>query len=183
WEPVFGRALSNGVFGENLTTEGHDLNGALIGERWRIGADLVLEISCPRIPCATFQGWLDRKGWIKEFTTAAIPGPYLRVITPGQVRAGDPVEIVHRPDHDVTVALAFRAFTREPDLLPRLLVADALPAEDMAIVRKRTGGSGASRPRPAAKAENVGATTRQRHNRGSVQKSLPTTRGSPSSVR
>lgn len=106
---------------------GLDVNGALIGERWRIGPQVVLEVSCPRIPCATFQGWLEREGWIKRFTQAALPGAYLRVIEPGEIRAGDPVEIVHRPDHDVSVALVFRAMTLEPELLPRLLVADALP--------------------------------------------------------
>src|SRR3984885_1969391 len=46
WETELGRTLPNGVFGENLTTEGIDLNAALIGERWRIGADVVLEGSC-----------------------------------------------------------------------------------------------------------------------------------------
>jgi MOSC domain-containing protein YiiM len=129
WEAEFGRPLANGVFGENLTTAGIDVNNALIGERWRIGPDVVLEVSCARIPCATFQGWLQRAGWISRFTRAVLPGAYLRVIKPGDVRAADAVEVVHRPDHDVTVALVFRAMTREPDLLPRLLVADALPQE------------------------------------------------------
>ncbi|MEU3169313.1 MOSC domain-containing protein [Streptosporangium sp. NPDC006930] len=138
WESELGRSLSNGVFGENLTTQGLDVNGALIGERWRIGPDVVLEVSCPRIPCATFQGWLEREGWIKRFTQAVRPGAYLRVIEPGEIRVDDPVEVVHRPDHDVTVALAFRAMTLEPKLLPRLLVADALPEKDMEMVRRRT---------------------------------------------
>jgi len=138
WESELGRSLSNGVFGENLTTQGLDVNGALIGERWRIGPDVVLEVSCPRIPCATFQGWLEREGWIKRFTQAVRPGAYLRVIEPGEIRVDDPVEVVHRPDHDVTVALAFRAMTLEPKLLPRLLVADALPEKDKEMVRRRT---------------------------------------------
>ncbi|QLH22345.1 MOSC domain-containing protein [Streptomyces sp. Rer75] len=138
WEAELNRPLANGVFGENLTTTGLDVNAALIGERWRIGSDVVLEVSCPRIPCATFQGWLERDGWIKRFTEAALPGAYLRVIAPGALRTGDPVEIVHRPDHDVTIALAFRALTREAALLPRLLAADALPAEITALVHKRT---------------------------------------------
>jgi len=56
WATQLGRPLSNGMFGENLTTEGADPNGALIGERWRIGADLILEVSSPRIPCGTFPG-------------------------------------------------------------------------------------------------------------------------------
>ncbi|MBV1938569.1 MOSC domain-containing protein [Streptomyces sp. BV286] len=138
WEAELGRPLANGVFGENLTTAGLDVNGALIGERWRIGPEVVLEISCSRIPCATFEGWLERDGWMRRFMQAARPGAYLRVIEPGDIKADDPVEIVHRPDHDVTVALVFRAMTREPELLPRLLIADALPEEDKNLVRRRT---------------------------------------------
>jgi MOSC domain-containing protein YiiM len=137
WEPELGRPLPNGVFGENLTTSGLDVNGALIGERWRIGSEVVLEVSCARIPCATFQGWLERDGWIKRFTQAARPGAYLRVIEPGDICADDPIEIVHRPDHDVTVAVVFRAMTIEPDLLPRLLLADALPEEGKELARRR----------------------------------------------
>ncbi|MET9179114.1 MOSC domain-containing protein [Kitasatospora aureofaciens] len=141
WEAELGRVLSNGAFGENLTTVGLDVNGARIGERWRIGPDAVLEVSCARIPCSTFQGWLEREGWVTRFTEAAVPGAYLRVIAPGAIRAGDPVEIVHRPDHDVTVEVVFRALTLEPALLPLLLVADALPEPDRARVRRRTPNS------------------------------------------
>ncbi|MGA5224574.1 MOSC domain-containing protein [Streptomyces koyangensis] len=139
WEGVLGRPLAGGAFGENLTTRGLDVNGALIGERWRIGPDVVLEVAVPRVPCGTFQGWLERAGWIKEFTVAAEPGAYLRVVAEGEIRAGDPVEIVHRPDHQVTVALTFRALTREPELLPRLLPAHALPEEARETVLRRTG--------------------------------------------
>lgn len=138
WEAELGRPLANGSFGENLTTAGLDVNGALIGERWRIGPEVVLEVSCPRIPCATFQGWLGREGWVKRFTRAALPGAFLRVIEPGDIRAADLVEIVHRPSHDVTVALAFRAMTLEPELLSRLLAADALPEESKELARRRT---------------------------------------------
>jgi MOSC domain-containing protein YiiM len=137
WGAELGRTLENGVFGENLTTLDLDVNGALIGERWRIGGDVVLEVSCPRIPCGTFQGWLERDGWIRRFTEAALPGAYLRVIEPGDIRAADPVEIVHRPGHDVTIALTFRALTREPELLPRLLAADAMPLEIQELARRR----------------------------------------------
>jgi MOSC domain-containing protein YiiM len=141
WEAELGRPLANGNFGENLTTAGLDVNGALIGERWRIGPDAVLEVSCPRIPCATFQGWLERDGWVRRFTQAAVPGAYLRVIEPGDIRVGHPVEIVHRPRHDVTVALTFRAFTREPELLPRVLAAGALPEEDRRLARRRVAAA------------------------------------------
>jgi len=138
WEAELDRPLPNGVFGENLTTEGADLNAALIGERWRVGPDVILEVSCPRIPCGTFQGWLARAGWIKRFTQAARPGTYFRVISSGEIRAGDPVEVVHRPEHDVTIAVCFRALTLEPDLLPRLRDVDALPADLRKLAVRRT---------------------------------------------
>jgi MOSC domain-containing protein YiiM len=137
WQEELGTPLGNGAFGENLTTAGIDVSGALIGERWRIGRDLILEACCPRIPCGTFQGWLARAGWIRRFTAAARPGAYLRVTEPGQVQAGDEVVIEHRPGHDVTVALTFRALTTEPGLLPRLLAAGALPDDIKALAGKR----------------------------------------------
>jgi MOSC domain-containing protein YiiM len=139
WAAELGQPLPNGVFGENLTTEGIDVSGALIGERWRLGHEVILEVCCPRIPCGTFQGWLARAGWIRRFTEAVRPGAYLRVIEPGQIRGGDPVVTEHRPGHDVTVAVTFRALTTEPGLLPRLLAAAALPDEIKDLARKRTG--------------------------------------------
>jgi MOSC domain-containing protein YiiM len=138
WQAELDTPLRNGMFGENLTTAGVDVNGALIGERWRVGPEAVVEASCPRIPCYTFQGWMGRRGWIKRFTRAGLPGAYLRVIREGPIRADDPVEIVHRPGHEVTVALVFRALTLEPELLPLLLTADALPEEIRQLARRRT---------------------------------------------
>ncbi|WP_306321015.1 MULTISPECIES: MOSC domain-containing protein [unclassified Streptomyces] len=130
WGEELDRPLPSGAFGENLTTEGVDVTGARIGERWRIGADLLLEVTSGRIPCRTFQGHLGERGWVKRFTQEGAPGAYLRVIEPGEIRAGDPVEVVFRPDHEVTVALQFRAVTTERGLLPGLLVAgDALHPE------------------------------------------------------
>ena len=59
------------------------------------------------------------------------------MIEPGEIQAGDEIEIVHRPDHDVTVALTFQALTVEPELLPRLLAADALPRDIKELARRR----------------------------------------------
>ncbi|WP_190033192.1 MOSC domain-containing protein [Streptomyces fructofermentans] len=130
WERELGRPLAAGTFGENLTTEGVDVSGARIGERWRVGSELVLEVTSGRIPCLTFQGHMGEKGWVRRFTRKGAPGAYLRVIEPGEIRPGDPIEIVHRPAHEVTVAFEFRAMTTERQLLPRVLAAgDALHPE------------------------------------------------------
>ncbi|MDQ0379935.1 MOSC domain-containing protein [Amycolatopsis thermophila] len=136
WASELDRDLPPGVFGENLTTTGLDLTGALIGERWRVGSSLVLEVTSPRIPCRTFAGWLGERGWVKTFTRRAVPGAYFRVLEPGPVQAGDAVQVLSRPGHDATIALAFRAFTTEPALLPRLAGVEALPEYDKRKVRR-----------------------------------------------
>ncbi len=137
WQRELERPLSNGSFGENLTTGGVDLAGALIGERWRVGPTAVLEVTGGRIPCRTFAGRLGAEDWLRRFTRAASPGAMLRVIEPGGIRAGDPVERVGRPDHDVTVARLFRAVTTERELLPGVLVAAPwMEREQLDIARK-----------------------------------------------
>jgi MOSC domain-containing protein YiiM len=138
WEIQLQRTLPNGMFGENLTTSGIDVTAARIGERWRVGTDgVVLEVSAPRTPCRTFAAFLHLSHWIKTFTQAGKPGAYLRVLSSGTVRAGDAITIDYRPDHDVTIGLVFRARMSEPELLPRLLVADALSAELKAFAQRR----------------------------------------------
>jgi MOSC domain-containing protein YiiM len=138
WAIGLQRKLVNGNFGENLTTSGVDLTAALVGERWRVGSDgLLLEVSAPRTPCRTFQAFLNVNHWMKTFIQAGKPGAYLRVITPGTVRAGDQIAVDFRPDHDVTVGLVFRARFTEPELLPKLLTAEALPAELKDYARRR----------------------------------------------
>ncbi|MEV0133558.1 MOSC domain-containing protein [Dactylosporangium sp. NPDC050688] len=137
WATELGRELSGGVFGENLTTSGLDVTGARIGERWRIGGEVLLEVASPRIPCRTFAAWLGEAGWMRRFTERAEPGAYLRVLRPGSIRAGDPIEVVHSPAHDVTIGVAFRALTAEPELLPLLLPVDELPERTKEKVRAR----------------------------------------------
>ncbi len=110
WEQRLGRALSNGFFGENLTTSGIDVNAALVGERWQLGDTVVVEVTYPRIPCSTFRGWVGEQGWLKIFTEVSRPGAYLRIVVPGEIRAGDVITVVHRPDHGETITQAYRTY-------------------------------------------------------------------------
>lgn len=133
WSAELGEEIRNGMFAENLTTEGIDVNAAEVGERWRIGS-AVLEVASIRTPCNDFKNWMglggyDNRAWVKRFAQVGRPGPYLRVLVEGEVGAGDEIEVVHRPGHGVTVSTMFRALMTEPALLPELFKVEGLVEE------------------------------------------------------
>jgi MOSC domain-containing protein YiiM len=120
WESREGRPFANGEFGENLTTEGIDVNAALVGERWAIGS-AVFEISEPRVPCWRLGVRMDDPKFIVRFTEALRPGAYMRIVTEGDVGAGDSIELVSKPDHDLSIRDVFRIYTRDRGEVSRLI--------------------------------------------------------------
>lgn len=143
WEHELGQEICNGLFAENLTTRGIDLNESEVGERWLIGS-VLLEISMVRIPCNDFKSWqrlngYDDRAWVRRFTEVGRPGPYLRVIQEGEMRAGDDLTVVHQPGHGVTVSTLFRAMTTDRALLPELAKIDGLAAEPRRKLAAFTG--------------------------------------------
>jgi MOSC domain-containing protein YiiM len=107
------RPIEPGLFGENLRVSGLDVTGAVVGERWRIGTKLVLEVTVPRIPCSTFARRMGIDGWVKRFAEEGRPGAYLRVVRSGDVAAGDTIEVVDRPEHGVTIGAMFAGLSSE----------------------------------------------------------------------
>ena len=130
WERELRRALGPGAFGENLTTEGLDVSGALVGERWRIGTAL-LEIAQPRLPCFKLGLRIGDASFIRRFAQASRPGAYLRIVEEGDLGAGDAVEVdaASLPDHGVTVRLISDAILKDHRLIPQVLEAPQIPAE------------------------------------------------------
>jgi MOSC domain-containing protein YiiM len=138
WQGQIDREITNGMFGENVTTSGVDVTNAVIGERWRVGSGgLLLQVTRPRTPCKTFAMRMGIRGWIKTFTNGGTPGAYLRVLEPGPVAAGYEIEVFGRPEHGVTIATVYRAMMLEPDLMPSLLAADELPEPLKRQARRR----------------------------------------------
>lgn len=106
WQAELGRPIPPGLFGENLRTEGVATTEAVIGTRWRIGAAL-LEVTSPRVPCATFAERMGEPQWVKRFTKAGRVGTYLRVLEQGKAQAGDAIVVEHMPGHGITVGQFF----------------------------------------------------------------------------
>ncbi|MFC3687871.1 MOSC domain-containing protein [Aquipuribacter hungaricus] len=113
WGEQLGHEVPQGWFGENLRLRGVQASDAVLGERWRVGEDAVLEVTQPRTPCATFGRHVGQQRWVRRFGEAGRVGAYLRVLVPGTVRAGDQVVVEHVPAHGVTVRRWF--LHRDPE--------------------------------------------------------------------
>jgi MOSC domain-containing protein YiiM len=115
-----------GMFGENLTTSGVDVDGAVVGELWRIGTTL-LQVCQPRVPCYKLALRFDDPAMPRRFAAAHRPGAYLRVLEEGELGAGDAVAVAQRPGHGVTVADVAAAYhSHDVALAARLLDVDEL---------------------------------------------------------
>ena len=140
WEKEIGEEIPAGRFGENLTTEGIDVNAALVGEQWKIGS-VILEVSQPRIPCRVFAGFWKRATLIKDFTQAGRPGTYLRIIQEGTAQAGDLIEVIYKPDHAISISDLFsaksgeRAKINEIKVVPQLSIGFKEWAEKIAATQ------------------------------------------------
>ena len=133
WTERTGREFRNGEFGENLTTAGLDVSGALIGEVWQLGADVVVQVTAPRIPCRVFAAWTGEDHWVKRFAAGRRPGAYLRVLAQGEVGAGDPIAVLSRPEQRVTIAESMDAYYGDAEVMRLLLTVEGRSAKWDAI--------------------------------------------------
>jgi MOSC domain-containing protein YiiM len=102
WRMHEGVDAAPALFGENLTVQGIDLSAALIGERWSVGS-AILEVAQIRLPCYKLGIRLADARFPKRFQSVGRMGAYLRIVREGDVGADDPIEVISRPDHDVTL--------------------------------------------------------------------------------
>jgi MOSC domain-containing protein YiiM len=76
--------------------------------------------------------------FLKRFAAARRPGTYLRIVEAGDVEAGDRIEVIDRPGHEVTIGLFAQAYLADRGRLDELLAADALSPTWRAWIRERT---------------------------------------------
>lgn len=107
WSNELGRELSPGTFGENLTIGGLESATLSIGDRLH-AEEVILEVTSPRIPCATLAARMGDPQFVKRFRHAERPGVYCRVIREGEIRSGETVRLEPYTGRTVTVLEMFR---------------------------------------------------------------------------
>ena len=98
-------AWSGGAFGENLTIAGITEDTVCLGDVYQLGTAR-LEVSQPRQPC-----WKLSRRWriadlARQVTHNGRSGWYLRVLDPGEIAVGQPVELLARPHPTWTITRA-----------------------------------------------------------------------------
>ncbi|HKR51084.1 MAG TPA: MOSC domain-containing protein [Pseudonocardiaceae bacterium] len=131
WAAELGRPARPGMFGENFTVRALAVTDAVVGEQWRMGAEVRVEVTSPRLPCTTFARHVEQTRWVRRFSDRTDVGVYLRVLQTGWVAAGDSIQRLHVPEHRVTAREVFTALMNgpvDPDRMRLLLTGDALAA-------------------------------------------------------
>jgi MOSC domain-containing protein YiiM len=144
WSEELDEQLGPAPFGENLSTRGALETDARIGDIWRWD-DAVLQISQPRWPCFKLALYRRRRDIQQRMKASGRTGWYLRVLEPGQVRVGSPIDVVARDPAGLTVADAHLAMA-DRHLSNRartegLASHDALADEWRLPLRERLAGS------------------------------------------
>jgi MOSC domain-containing protein YiiM len=110
WSAELGQPLSPGTFGENLTISNLESAAYLVGDLVVFSGGVVLEVTCPRVPCVTLAARMGDPKFVKRFRFAERPGLYCRVIQTGAVLAGESVWVEHYPGESLPAIEMFREF-------------------------------------------------------------------------
>lgn len=121
WTEELGETPQEGRFGENLLLSRWASAELRVGDRlafWSPSGEAgpVLEVTAPRIPCATLAAHLHDPAFVKRFARARRPGAYTRVLRPGEVGVGDPVTLLPGDPGAPTLGELFELhYDRTPD--------------------------------------------------------------------
>lgn len=118
-----------GMFGENLTVEGLEEKTVHIGDQFRIGTVRVV-VTQPRFPCYKLGIKFQRDDMLKRFLQSGLTGFYLAVLEEGEIAAGDPLTLLAREEHAVSVSDIISLYTHDKKnlaLLRRAVAVKALP--------------------------------------------------------
>lgn len=112
-----------GAFGTNLAVQDLDETQVRLGERFRLGS-AVLEISQPRMPCATIEQRFERQGMVAAIIESGCCGWYFRVIEEGEALADDSLARVEGTGTPHTIRSVFSAIANPAGEIDFLLLAE-----------------------------------------------------------
>ena len=101
-----------GMFGENFTTLGVLEDELHVGDRFQIGAAIVMARQ-PRTPCYKLAAKFQRDDMLQRFLVSGRSGFYFSVEQEGSVAEGDTFELLKRNDEGVTISELNRLFVHE----------------------------------------------------------------------
>ncbi|PUA79833.1 MOSC domain-containing protein [Nocardioides currus] len=127
WGRELDRDLPDGMFGENITTTGLDVDASTYGDVWTVGS-AVLRVSAPRVPCANFAARMGERGWVRRFAARGRAGTYLAVVEPGVIRPGDAIAVA-RSGSGLLVPSLLAAWMGDLDEMRSALTHDDLDDE------------------------------------------------------
>lgn len=140
WSAELGELGDHAPFGENLSTSGVTEQQVSVGDRWRWD-DAILQVCQPRWPCFKLALHRQRPDIQARMRATGRTGWYLRVLEPGEVTVGSPIEVIHRDPAGLTIADAHEAMgdrhLRDRDLVEALAGHDALAEEWRGPLRER----------------------------------------------
>lgn len=90
-----GHPIIPGSTGENITTRGLDWESVLPGSRYRLGSDVVIEVTRYTTPCKTIAASFDKRDFnrIHHATNPGWSRVYAKVISGGTIRPGDSIAL------------------------------------------------------------------------------------------
>ncbi len=111
WWQELGHEVVPGTFGDNLTISELESSNFNIGDHLHIG-EVTLQVTAPRIPCATFAARMGDAQFVKKFRKAERPGLYCRVVREGIIEAGNNVTVESYQGETMPAIEMFRDFYR-----------------------------------------------------------------------
>ena len=128
WQRELGRNdFEYGQFGENFTVEGLSDDEVCIGDRYKIGA-AVFEVTQPRVTCYRLGIRMNNPQMAALLVSHRKPGFYCRVITEGEVGAGDEIEKITDGPIKISVAETDSLLYSANHDLKRIAIAASVPA-------------------------------------------------------
>jgi MOSC domain-containing protein YiiM len=115
WHKVYSKMeMPNGMFGENLTTEGLMEAGVNVGDVFKIGSSKVIATQ-PRMPCYKLGVKFRRMDVLKKFLASGRSGIYFKVLEEGEVGAGDLILKIKKDTNRVGISDIVRLYASDKE--------------------------------------------------------------------